>query len=99
MSNHNHDHDHDHSELDDAELRVRALETVLLVKGYIESATLDALIDAYQTKIGPRNGASVVARAWSVPAFREWLLRVLRNLAQHKLLISQPAIKRPSWPF
>ena len=75
MSNHNHDHDHDHSELDDAELRVRALETVLLAKGYIESATLDALIDAYQTKIGPRNGASVVARAWSVPAFREWLLR------------------------
>ena len=77
MSNHNHDqdHDHDHSELNDAELRVRALETVLLAKGYIESATLDALIDAYQTKIGPRNGATVVARAWSVPEFREWLLR------------------------
>ena len=75
MSDHNHNHDHDHSELDDAELRVRALETVLLAKGYIESATLDALIDAYQTKIGPRNGASVVARAWSVPEFREWLLR------------------------
>ena len=71
MSNHN----HDHSELDDTELRVRALETVLLAKGYIESATLDALINAYQTKIGPRSGARVVARAWSVPEFCEWLLR------------------------
>ena len=77
MSDHNydHDHDHDHSELNEIDLRVRALETVLLAKGYIESATLDALIDTYQTKIGPRNGARVVARAWSVPEFREWLLR------------------------
>lgn len=73
--NHNHNHDHDHSELNEIDLRVRALETVLLEKGYIESATLDALIDTYQTKIGPRNGARVVARAWSVPEFREWLLR------------------------
>ena len=73
MSDHN--HDHDHSELNEIDLRVRALETVLLEKGYIESATLDALIDTYQTKIGPRNGARVVARAWSVPEFREWLLR------------------------
>ena len=75
MNDHNHDHDHDHSELNEIDLRVRALETVLLEKGYIESATLDALIDTYQTKIGPRNGARVVARAWSVPEFREWLLR------------------------
>ena len=57
------------------DLRVRALETVLARKGYIEPAALDALIDTYQTKIGPRNGARVVARAWSDPAFREWLLR------------------------
>ena len=71
----NHDHDHEHSELDETDVRVRALETVLLAKGYIESATLDALIDTYQTKIGPRNGASVVARAWSDPEFREWLMR------------------------
>ena len=73
MSDHN--HDHDHSELNEIDLRVRALETVLLEKGYIESATLDALIDTYQTKIGPRNGARVVARAWSDPEFCEWLLR------------------------
>ena len=75
MSEHDHDHDHEHSELSEIDLRVRALETVLLAKGYIESATLDALIDTYQTKIGPRNGASVVARAWSDPEFRNWLMR------------------------
>ena len=64
----------EHSELSDVELRVRALHTVLEQKGYIESAALDALIDAYQTKIGPRNGARVVARAWVDSSFREWLL-------------------------
>ena len=66
---------HDHSELGEMELRVRALETVLAQKGYIDPAALDTLIDTYQTKIGPRNGARVVARAWVDPAFREWLLR------------------------
>jgi nitrile hydratase len=70
-----HDHDHDHSELSEMDLRVRALETVLAEKGYIDPAALDALIDTYQTRIGPRNGARVVARAWSDPAYREWLLR------------------------
>jgi nitrile hydratase subunit alpha len=50
-------------------LRVRALETVLAAKGYIDPAALDELVDTYQTKIGPRNGAAVVARAWSDPAF------------------------------
>jgi nitrile hydratase subunit alpha len=65
----------DYSELSEVELRVRALQTVLEQKGYIESAALDALIDAYETRIGPRNGARVVARAWVDPAFREWLLR------------------------
>jgi nitrile hydratase subunit alpha len=71
---HDHDHDHDHSELSAEELRVRALETVLAQKGYIDPAALDALIDTYQTRIGPRNGARVVARAWVDPAYREWLL-------------------------
>jgi nitrile hydratase len=52
------------------QLRVRALETILLEKGYIEPAALDALIETYETKIGPRNGARVVARAWVDPAFR-----------------------------
>ena len=57
------------------ELRVRALETVLTEKGYIDPATLDALIDTYQTRIGPRNGARVVARAWADPVYCDWLLR------------------------
>ena len=57
------------------DLRVRALETVLAEKGYVDPAALDALIDTYQTKVGPRNGAKVAARAWTDPAFREWLLR------------------------
>ena len=68
-------HDHDHSELGEMELRVRALETVLAARGIVDPAALDALIDTYQTKIGPRNGARVVARAWSDPVFHEWLLR------------------------
>jgi len=69
-----HHHDHDHSELSPMELRVRALETVLGEKGYIDPAALDVLIDTYQTKVGPRNGARVVARAWSDPAYKAWLL-------------------------
>ncbi len=72
-----HDHDHDHgemSELSEPVLRVRALETVLTEKGLVDPAALDLLIDTYQTKIGPRNGAKVVARAWVDSAFRERLL-------------------------
>ena len=72
---HPHDHDHEHSELGEMDLRVRALETVLGQKGYIDPAALDVLIDTYQTKIGPRNGARVVAKAWSDPAFADWLRR------------------------
>lgn len=56
------------------ELRVRALEALLTEKGYIDPAALDVLIDLYQTKIGPRNGARVVARAWCDAEFRRWLL-------------------------
>jgi nitrile hydratase len=71
-----HDHDHDeHSTLSPLELRVRALETVLTEKGYVDPAALDVLIDTYQTKIGPRNGARVVARAWCDAEFRRWLLK------------------------
>jgi len=72
---HEHDHHPDHSDLSDIERRVRALETVMTQKGYIDPAALDVLIDTYQTKVGPRNGARVVARAWADPAFRERLLR------------------------
>jgi nitrile hydratase subunit alpha len=78
---HDHDHHHshahgdEHSELDPMTLRVRALETVLAEKGYIDPAALDVLIDTYQTRIGPRNGARVVARAWRDPAFFDWLMQ------------------------
>jgi nitrile hydratase len=72
---HAHDeHGHGHSELGEMDLRVRALETVLTEKGYIDPSALDALIDTYQTRIGPRNGARVVARAWVDAAYRDWLL-------------------------
>ena len=70
-----HDHHHDHSELGEMDLRVRALESVLSEKGYIDPAALDALIETYTTRIGPRNGARVVARAWVDAGFRAWLLR------------------------
>ncbi|MGY2052468.1 nitrile hydratase subunit alpha [Methylobacterium sp. JK268] len=72
---HDHDHPHHHgSELSPMELRVRALESILVEKGYVDPATLDTLIDTYETRIGPRNGARVVARAWIDPAYRARLL-------------------------
>src|SRR5882757_62530 len=70
---HDHDHSDDHSELREMELQVRALRTVLEQKGYIDPAALDVLIDTYETKIGPRNGARVVAKAWTDDAYRKWL--------------------------
>src|SRR5271156_2307600 len=69
-----HDHDHEHSELSEVALRVRALETLLVEKGYVDPAALDALIETYEHRIGPRNGARVVARAWSDPEDRARLL-------------------------
>jgi nitrile hydratase len=77
MNSHPHDHhdDHEHSsELGEMQLRVRALETILTEKGYIDPKALDAIIDAYETRIGPHIGARVVARAWADPAFKERLL-------------------------
>jgi len=68
------DQDHDHSELSEVALRVRALETLLVEKGYVDPAALDELIETYEHKVGPRNGARVVARAWSDPEFRMRLL-------------------------
>lgn len=56
------------------DVRVRALETLLTHKGYIDPAALDAIIETYETRIGPHNGAAVVARAWADPEFRQWLL-------------------------
>ena len=68
-------HPHEHGELDENELRVRALQSILSEKGYIDPTALDEIVDTYQTRIGPRNGARVVARAWVDPAFHDWLLR------------------------
>ena len=65
--------DHDHSELSEVAARVRALETLLTEKGYIDTGALDAIVETYESKIGPRNGARVVARAWADPAYRERL--------------------------
>ena len=70
-----HEHHEHGSELSDTQLRVRALETILTEKGYVEPAALDAIIEAYETRIGPHNGARVVARAWIDPAFKEALLK------------------------
>jgi nitrile hydratase len=78
MNVHPHDHQesgHDHgSELSEMQLRVRALETILTEKGYIDPKALDAIIDAYETRIGPHIGARVVARAWADPDFKHRLL-------------------------
>ena len=69
------DHDHPHSLLPpDPALRVKALETILTRKGLVDPAALDAIIDTYENKVGPRNGAHVVARAWNDPAFRAALM-------------------------
>ena len=65
---------HDHgSELTDTQRRVRALETILVDKGYVDPAALDALIDTYETTVGPRNGARVVAHSWVDAEYRDWL--------------------------
>ncbi len=71
---HDHDHDHDAPAMSETALRVKALESLLVEKGYVDPAALDQLIDTYEHKVGPRNGARVVARAWVYPELRQWLL-------------------------
>jgi nitrile hydratase len=74
---HRHEHDghhHSGSELPEMDLRVRALESLLVEKGYVDPKTLDVLIETYETRVGPRNGARVVAKAWSDPRFKRLLL-------------------------
>jgi nitrile hydratase len=72
---HAHDHEHQHQTVpSDVALRVKALESLLVEKGLVDRAALDTLIDAYEHKIGPRNGARVVAHAWSDPAYKQRLL-------------------------
>jgi nitrile hydratase len=78
MGDHKHhpeDHDHEGSALPEIELRVRALEDLLIEKGVVERAALDRIVDAYETRIGPRNGAQVVARAWTDADYKARLLR------------------------
>jgi len=72
MHDHGHDHDNRYS---DMEARVKALETVLTEKGLIDPAAIDAIVETYETKVGPRNGARVVAKAWSDPEFADRLTR------------------------
>ncbi len=73
---HAHDHDHDHQAVpSDPALRVKALESLLVEKGLVDPAALDVLVDTFEHKVGPRNGARVVARAWVDPAYKQRLLR------------------------
>jgi nitrile hydratase len=93
MTSHDHDHhhDHDHSELSETELRVRALETILTEKGYVDPAALDAIIQAYETKIGPHNGAQVVAKAVStlghVSRVGDHLVAVENTPRRHNMVV------------
>jgi nitrile hydratase subunit alpha len=75
MDHEGHHHEHDHQVVpSDLALRVKALESLLVEKGLVDPAALDAVVDAYERKIGPRNGARVVARAWVDPAYKARLL-------------------------
>jgi len=75
MSDHDHDHDHDHgSHLSEVQLRVRALETILTEKGYVDPAVLDQIVEHFETKVGPHVGARIVAHAWADPKFKAALL-------------------------
>lgn len=69
-----HDGHDNGSKLSETELRVRALESLLIEKGYVDHAALDQLIETYETKVGPRNGARVIAKAWTDPEYKAWLL-------------------------
>jgi len=75
MSGHHHDHDDHHydNQYSDMQARVKALETLLTEKGLIDPDAIDAIVETYETKVGPRNGARVVAKAWADPAFADWL--------------------------
>src|SRR5918992_415771 len=72
MADDHHDHDHG-SVLTETQIRVRALESALIAQGYVDPAALDALIETYETKVGPHNGARVVAKAWNDPEYRKRL--------------------------
>lgn len=77
MAHDHHDHEHDHGQEppSDIALRVKALESLLVEKGLVDPAALDAIVDHYEHKVGPRNGARVVAKAWTDPAYRARLMQ------------------------
>ena len=96
MSDHDHEHGIDdpsrphNAPLSDVQLRVRALESLLLEKGLVDAAALDELVDAYESRVGPRNGAQVVARAWAEPEFKRRLLEdATATLADEGLIGAQ----------
>lgn len=70
-----HDHDHGHDAQDAISFRVKALEKLMVDKGLVDPATLDAVVETYEHRVGPRNGAQVVARAWTDPEYRAWLMK------------------------
>jgi nitrile hydratase len=74
MAHHHDDHHHD-NDLDPFAARVRALETILTAKGLIDPAAIDAIVETYETRVGPRNGAKVVAKAWNDAGYADWLKR------------------------
>ena len=77
---HTEHHDHDHSDVpSDVALRVKALESLLVEKGLVDPAALDAIVETYEHKVGPHNGARVVARAWTDPAYKQRLLTTVRQ--------------------
>lgn len=71
--NHSQSHDQDHSHWSDMDLKVKTLESLLVDKGYVDPAALDVIVETYETKVGPRNGAAVVAKAWSDENYLERL--------------------------
>src|SRR6266852_3358723 len=90
MPAHQHDHEHEHQAVpSDFALRVKSLESLLVEKGLVDRAALDALVDAYEHKIGPRNGARVVARAWADPAYKTRLLADANNAMAEFGYVSQ----------
>ena len=86
-----HDDDHPDNELDPMTARVRALETILVGKGLVDPAAIDAIVETYEAKTGPRNGAHVVAKAWTDPGFAAWL-------KTDATAAIEPCLHRPSPP-
>ncbi|MEM8855247.1 MAG: nitrile hydratase subunit alpha [Pseudomonadota bacterium] len=72
-ADHDHDHDHDHAHLSEMEVRVRALQSLLVKRGYVDEGAVDELVTLYENEVGPQNGAKVVARAWTDPAYAKRL--------------------------